>query len=95
MAKFLGQYVNNYIHIFLEEESNYSKTYKAFNKYLNQDVFLKVINKERLKLGEYNFLLKQLEREENIAKLCQYKHIQRFYQKLEFPKKNKEYYLIY
>ena len=85
MAKFLGQYENNYIHIFLEEESNYSKTYKAFNKYSNQDVFLKVINKERLKLGEYNFLLKQLEREENIAKLCQYKHIQRFYQKLETP----------
>jgi len=85
MSEFLGRYENNYIRVFLEEESNYSKKYIAFNKYLNQNVILKVINKERLKLGEYNFLLEQIKREENIAKLCQSEHIQRLYQKFETP----------
>ena len=92
MAKFLGQYFCNYEDVSreisneeLEEDldTNDTKIYIAYNKITKRDVVLKVISKQKLKEGEYNFLLEQLKREEQLTKLCNSPYIVNFYQKLE------------
>ena len=70
-----------YKEIYFHEESNYSKIYRAFNQYTNKYVYLKVIEVELLKMGDYDFLLEQIKREEIITKLCKSNHIVNLYQK--------------
>ena len=72
-----------YEDILFEEETNNSIIYKAKNKKTGNYCFLKVINKEKLKLGDYDFLLKQIKREEQINNLCNSENIVNFYNKLE------------
>ena len=65
MAKqMLGQYYNDYEDIFLDSESNFSKIYKAFNIIENRQCCLKIISKEELKKGDYDFNLERLKKEE-------------------------------
>ena len=75
-----------YEDILFEEETNNSIIYKAKNKKTGNYCFLKVINKEKLKLGDYDFLLKQIKREEQINNLCNSENIVNFYNKLETKK---------
>ena len=72
-----------YKDVYFHEESNYSKIYRAFNQQINKYVYLKIIEKKQLKSGDYNFLLKQIEREEIITKLCRSDFIVNLYQKYQ------------
>ena len=81
----LGEFKDNYKELISIDETNYSKIYKAF-KEDNEYVCLKIIEKNSLKNGDYNFLLEQIKREEEITKLCQSQNIVRLYKKLENEK---------
>ena len=79
----LGPFDIYYNDIFLHEETNFSKIYRCENKETKQLVCLKVIDKNKLKLGDYNYLLEQIKREEEIMKLCKSQSIVQFYRKHE------------
>ena len=92
MSEFLGQYSSNYEGVCRDEnnleqegdiETNDTKIYTAYNKKTKKDVVLKVISKEKLKEGDYDFLLEQLNREEQLTKLCSSPYIVNLYQRLE------------
>ena len=71
----LGNHSQNYEEIFEIDGTNTSTIYSGFNIIRNQKCCLKVINKKQLELGEYDFLLKQIKREEELIKLCKSKYI--------------------
>ena len=79
----LGQHKNNYKDIFFEDETNTSQIYKAYNKNDERSCCLKVISKEQLKIGDYDLLLEQINREEKLTKLCKSENIVNLYQRLE------------
>ena len=79
----LGKYENNYEEIFLFKENNISKLYQGYNKKENRDVCLKIIDKKKLELDNYDLLIEQINREEEIMKLCKSKNILNFYQRFE------------
>ena len=82
-SNFLEKYSKDYKDIVYIEETKFSKIYKAYNIANKRDCCLKVINKEELKKGDYDFHLEQINREEEITKLCNCENIVNFYQKLE------------
>ena len=82
-SNFLEKYSKDYKDIVYIEETKFSKIYKAYNIANERDCCLKVINKEELKKGDYDFHLEQINREEEITKLCNCENIVNFYQKLE------------
>ena len=86
MAEFLGQYKDNYEEVVKIEETQISKIYTAYNKYQNRSCYLKVISKEQMKKGDYDFLLEKIKIEEQLTKLCQCKNVVQLYQKLETDK---------
>ena len=79
----LGAYRNNYKILAKIDETNLSKIYKAFNLNSNREVCLKVIDKEMLKNGDYDFLLEQVNKEGEITKLCNSEYTINLYGKLE------------
>jgi serine/threonine protein kinase len=79
----LGPYSNNYKILAKLDETNLSTIYKAFNITSNREVCLKVIDKEELKKGDYDFLLEQANKEGEITKLCNSEYTINFYGKLE------------
>ena len=86
MAEFLGQYQDDYEEIISNEETQFSKIYSAYNKIQKRPCFLKVINKEEMNKGDYDFLLEKINREEQLTKICQCKNVVQLYQKLETDK---------
>ena len=86
----LGAYTNNYKILSKIDETNLSKIYKAFNIVSNREVILKVIDKEMLKKGDYDFLLEQVNKEGEITKLCNSEYTINLYGKLETQR-----YIIY
>lgn len=72
-----------YEDIFFEEEFNLGKFYKATRKNSGEEVYLKIYSKELLKKGNYNYLLKQLEKEVVLSELCKSEHVLKIYQKKE------------
>ena len=81
----LGEFKNYYKEIFYVDETNYSVIYNAFNQE-KKYVCLKIIEKEKLKTGDYNFLLEQFIKEEEITKLCKSQYTINLYRKLENEK---------
>ena len=82
-SDFLEKYSKDYQNIIFLEETKFSKIYKAYNKVNAREYCLKVINKEELKKFDYDYLLEQINREEEITKLCSSENIVNLYQKLE------------
>ena len=80
---YLEEYQQNYEDVFFVEESNTSKIFRGYNKVYQRDVCLKIIDKKQLELGDFDFLLEQIKREEEITKLCKSEYIVNFYQKFE------------
>ena len=81
--KILGPYANDYNDITLKEETNTGLIYIGTNIKYNRNCALKVINKNQLKLGDYDYLLNQINISEEINKLCQSENIVDLYQRLE------------
>ena len=82
----LGEYGAHYIDIHVKDETNFSKIFRCTKKENGQNVCLKVIDKNKLKEGDYNYLLKQIKREEEIATLCNSNYTVNLYRKLEDSK---------
>ena len=85
LTEILGQYRNDYKDLFhqSEEDSNRSIIYKGYNIKDKRECTLKIISREQLKSGDYDFLLQQVNREEEITQLCQSENIIKFYRRLE------------
>jgi len=82
-SDFLGKYSKDYQNINFLEETKFSKIYKAYNIVNARECCLKVISKKKLKKFDYDYLLEQINREEEITKLCSSENIVNLYQKLE------------
>ena len=79
----LEKYKNEYEECSLKEETNLGFIYNAYNKKAGRDCCLKIISKKQLQLGDYDFLLEQLNREEKITNLCNSENTVHFYRRLE------------
>ena len=86
--------INDYF--FEELDDNYSnkviikqefiyKICKAKNIKENRDVCLKIYEKAKLELGNYDYFMEQIKREEEIINLCKSEHVIKIYKKLETP----------
>ena len=64
-------------------DNNIIKVFEAYNKQNDCECYLKIINKEKLKLGDYDFLLEQIKKEEEISKLCKCDYILNLNRKIE------------
>jgi len=74
---------NDFSEITPINESKISKIYKAYNNKSKRYSCLKIINKKELEEGDYDFLLEQINREEEVTKLCNSENIVKLYQKIE------------
>ena len=84
MAKKLySDFENYYKDIFIDSDFNLGKFYTAKIKDTGEDVYLKIYDKELLKKSKYNYLLKQIEREVDLANLCKSEHILKVNRKIE------------
>ena len=81
----LKEYEDNYKIINLINKSNISKIYEADNIKESRKVYLKVIPKKKLK-SNYQSFIKQINREEEIIKLCSSQNIIKLYNKIETEK---------
>ena len=81
--EFLGQNEKNFKDISFLGGNKINKYYKAYN--IKEDRFscLKVIDKKKLENGDYDSLLIQIKREEEILKLCKCDNIVNIYDKFE------------
>ena len=79
----LEQYSKDYQDIIFEQESSNNKIFSAYNIINQRSCALKVISKEKLKLGDYTFLKNQLKREEELTAICNSEYTVNLYRKLE------------
>ena len=79
----LGEYKDDFSEIFFENESNVSKIYKAYNKKKERSCILKIIDKNELKKGDYDFHINRLKKEEEISRLCNSENTVNIYSKFE------------
>ena len=82
-SKILEEYSKEYKNIIFEDGSNNNQIFSAFNIINQRSCNLKVINKEKLKLGNYTFLKKQIKREEEITSSCNSEYTVILYRKFE------------
>ena len=80
---FLGGKKENFEIIQFLGGKNINKYYKAYNKKEKRISCLKVIAKKALEKGDYDYLLKQIENEEKILKVCKCDNIVNIYDKFE------------
>ena len=76
-------YKSDYKDIFSIKKTNNSEIFNAINVKTEKNCCLKVISKEQLKKGDYDFLLDRIKKEEEITKLCKSENTIEFYRKLE------------
>ena len=82
---FLEKYKDEYKIINIIQKDFIYNIYKAQNINEKREVCLKVYNKNKLELGDYDFFLEKIKREEEIVKLCNSKNIVNIYKKIETP----------
>ena len=80
---FLGENEKNFENISFLGGNKINKYYKAFNIIKKRISCLKVIDKKNLENGDYDSLLIQVKREEEILKLCKCDNIVNIYDKYE------------
>ena len=81
--KLYSDFENYYKDIFHDTDFNLGKFYTAYLKDTGEAVYLKIYDKELLKKSKYNYLLKQINREVELANLCKSEHILKVNRKLE------------
>ena len=82
LFEFLEELDNNYKIIKFVNKSNISKIYHAENIKEKRSCLLKVIEKEKLE-NNYKEFIEQINREEEILKLCKSGNLINLYQKIE------------
>ena len=83
ISTILGHFMKDYSYISLEYETSLSKIYRATKNCNGQDICLKVIDKKQLEFGDYDFLMEQVKKEEQITRLCNSENTINFYRKIE------------
>ena len=83
ISQILEQYIKEYKDILFEEESNNSKLFSAFNITTQRSCILKVINKNDIKYKDHTSFQRQINREEEITRLCKSEYTVNLYRKLE------------
>ena len=81
-TNFLGKYKNDYKIIKIMKKDFIYTIYGAIN-IKNKEVCLKVYNKKKLKMGDYDYFIDLIKREEEIVKLCKCGNIVNIYKKIE------------
>ena len=81
--EFLGQYKNDYKIIQIMKKDLIFIIYKAINLFDGRCVCLKVYNKNKLKIGDFDYFIEQIQKEEEIVKLCKCQNIVNIYKKIE------------
>ena len=81
-TNFLGKYKNDYKIIKIMKKDFIYTIYGAKN-IKNKEVCLKVYNKKKLKMGDYDYFIDLIKREEKIVKLCKCGNIVNIYKKIE------------
>ena len=81
--KLYSDFEEYYEDIYFDEDFNLGKFFKAVLKDSKKEVYLKIYSKELLKKSKYDYLLKQIQREVDLANLCKSDHILRVNRKLE------------
>ena len=81
--KLYSDFEEYYEDIYFDEDFNLGKFFKAVLKDSEKEVYLKIYSKELLKKSKYDYLLKQIQREVDLANLCKSDHILRVNRKLE------------
>ena len=79
----LGNYNCIFKKIDLVEENILSKTYKVYDIPNEREIYLKIIVKNYLKKGNYDYLLDRINKEEEITNLCSSDNILKIYKRLE------------
>ena len=77
------EFQKDYEDLFCEEDFNLGKLYRGINKDTQQEVYLKIYSKSLLKKSRYDYLLRQIQREIDLCKLCKNEHILKVNQKKE------------
>ena len=80
---FLGKYKNEYKIIQIMKKDLIFIIYKAINLFDGRCVCLKVYNKNKLKIGDFDYFIEQIQKEEEIVKLCKCQNIVNIYKKIE------------
>ena len=83
ITQILKQYKEEYQEIIFQKESNNGKIFSAYNAINQRNCILKVISKEKLKLGDYTFLINQIKREEELTAICNSEYTVNLFKKLE------------
>ena len=83
ITQILKQYKEEYQEIIFQKESNNGKIFSAYNAINQRNCILKVISKEKLKLGDYTFLINQKKREEELTAICNSEYTVNLFKKLE------------
>ena len=83
MEKILSEIRKNYKELFSFEKNNFGALYRGIEKDSGRDVLLKIYDKNLLEKGKKDFLLKQIEREEKLTKICKNENILEFYERNE------------
>jgi len=80
---FLEEYDNNYSDKVIIKQEFIYKICKARNIKEKRNVCLKVYDKAKLELGNYDYFMEQIKREEEIINLCKSEYVIKIYKKLE------------
>ena len=83
ITQILKQYKEEYQEIIFQKESNNGKIFSAYNAINQRNCILKVISKEKLKLGDYTFLINQIKREEELTAICNSEYTVNLFKKLD------------
>ncbi len=85
LSEIFGQYLSDYEDLIhdIEADTNTRKIYKGLNSKNKRPCILKIISKKQLLLGDYDFLNQQINREEEINKICKSENIIEFYRRLD------------
>ena len=86
LSEELGEYKNDYGEKSRRFNNGFYDIYSAKKKENDEYCCLKIIDKEKIKYGNYDYIKESLDREESIMKLCNSKNTINFYKKMETQK---------
>ena len=85
MENKISNIIKDYKDMFLIENNRYGAIYRGIDSSSKRDVCIKIYCKELLEKGKADYLLKQIEREVELNKLCKSENILELYESIDTP----------
>ena len=85
MENKISNIIKDYKDMFLIENNKYGAIYRGIDSSSKRDVCIKIYCKELLEKGKADYLLKQIEREVELNKLCKSENILELYESIDTP----------